>query len=210
MFAGYSTLGAAALRIIEDYQPKMNKAGRVFEQARAHTRYTLPQLLEKVIDRKESVATFCDNSPSYIWWTMGLNEYNEVVPIPDLGKLAESVKSADFKRSRTLRVSWTKSQMDNDGPWKLCLNDEVHSYDRGEGHGPRSALYLMMVHGVSFGQRILTRCAGSTYRSSWECEEYDSTWEADVIYAEPTRVIDIPFEFPNFVRPAEFCGWRIA
>jgi hypothetical protein len=210
MFAGYSTLGAAALRIIEDYQPKVNKAGRVFEQARAHTRYPLPLMLEKVINRRESVATYSDNSPSYIWWTMGLTKYNELAPIPDLGKLPESVRQRDYAKSHRLRVSWPKSQMDNDGPWKLCLDDEVYSYDRGEGLGPQSELYLMMVYGVSFGQRILTRCSGETYRSSYECEEYDSTWDAEVIYAEAARAIDIPFDFPNFAQPAKFLRWSIA
>jgi hypothetical protein len=209
MFTGFSSLGAVALRIIEDYQPKVNKHGRVFEQARAHTRYTLPQILEKVVERRESVATCHDDSPSYIWWKMGLNQYDEIAPIPDLGKLSE-VKRADFDKSRRLRINWPKSQMENDGPWSLCLDDEVRTYDRGEGQGPQSELYLMMTYGLSFGPRILTRCVGEWHRSSYECEEYDSTWEAEVIYAEPTRVIDIPFDFPNFATPAEFKSWSIA
>jgi hypothetical protein len=209
MFAGYSTLGAAALRIIEDYQPKVNKQGRVFEQARLHTRYPLHCLLEKVIERQESVATFHDDSPTYIWWKMGLNEYSEIAPIPDLGKLSE-VKRADYEKSRRLRVNWPKSQMENDGPWSVCLNDEVRPYDRGEDQGPQSELYLMMTYGLSFGQRLLTRCVGEWHRSSYECEEYDSTWEAEVIYADAARVIDVPFDFANFAQPAKFTRWSIA
>ncbi len=203
MIDGYGTLGAVALQIMADYEPKVVK-GKVWDAAKASTKYTLPMVLEKVCVRKESVASFADERPSYIWWHMGLDQYGEYAPICDLGKLPSAVTEANNKRK--LRINWPRNEMEDDGAWKVALNTEMRSW----GDPPTTPLHQMLTLGLSFHQRVLTRCVGETHRCSYEYDEWDSSWEAEIIYAERAVCFDIPLTFDNIVPDSQFRGWRVA
>lgn len=213
MMNGYSTMGAVALRIISDYGPTQSD-GVVSDHARYYTKYSLNQLLEKVCVRHKSVATFADDVPSYIWWKLGIDEWSEITPIIDLGALTHStIRFADPISTRSQfkfrhRSSRPRSRMEEpDGAWGVALNESISPYSER----PITPLGIMLKYGLSFGQDVLTRCVSRRYTTT-TCDgvEEEDAWEAEIIYADAARVIDIPLDFPNFAAPAEFKGWRIA
>lgn len=203
MINGYGTMGAVALQIMADYEPKIAN-GRVWDSAKACTKYTLPMVLEKVCVREESVASFADDCPSYIWWRMGIDKYGEYAPICDLGKLPSEVLEA--KNRRKLRISWPRNEMASEGAWKVALDATISSW----GDGPSTPLDQMISLGLSFHQKVLTRCVGESHRCSYEYDEWDSSWQAEIIYAERAGCIDIPLTFDNIVPESKFRGWRVA
>ncbi len=198
---------------MEDYSIETNKHGREFNMARIHTRYTLPQIIQRVCDDRMSVATASNERPSYIWWKLVVDEYGEIVPKIDLGKLPDCVKRRKTSRydEGRVRQSWPKWENEQSGAWTVVLNEELRSTSWGEDRPVNEPLDVMLRHGISYGQEILSRVVGDSYKSGgYDDNDWDSTWDAEVIYADPAPAIDIPHSFRNFAAPSQFVGWRIA
>lgn len=127
MIAGYSTLGAAALRIIKDYANG---------DMRSACRFTLDQAIEKVCFRKETVSA-AGGYPSYVWWSFEMDKGDITVDI-DIGHLAG--------------VKLLKSD-----EWRYTpLNDaDYDTIARVQSYG--KLLDAMLVQGLVLGQRVLSR-----------------------------------------------------
>jgi hypothetical protein len=183
MHSGFSSLGAVALRIMEDFgsRTRMN-------------RYTLLQTLEKVVMRGESVASCHEDIPSYIWWYIGMDEYGDIAPIVDYGKL-RIVPYGD----RRFRYIWPKEYAENDGAWFLCVGEDWNGSDDDQSWRGPEALDVMVKLGLNFGQRVLTRHTGSWSSPSYYDNDVDEYHDVEIIYAEPSSRIDIPLWFNSFV-----------
>ncbi len=166
MHLGLGSEASVTLQIIRDFGKKKRM-----------NHYTLEQTIEKVVNRQESVAS-CSNSPSYIWWHLGLDG-GEIVPIVDYGKLPDM-------RGR-YPENWAKSIGENDGVWKLVLGDEELFWN--------DSLKIMIENGLNFGPKYLTRVKARWGEPSYYDNDCDLYTEIEVIYAEPARFIDIPQYF---------------
>lgn len=87
MINGFSTLGAVALRLADDY----SHAG----QWRS-ARYTLDQAVEKVCWRQESIIGEVDTA-SYLWWSFEIRDGALAIDI-DRGKLTEIYTTGKARR----------------------------------------------------------------------------------------------------------------
>ena len=132
MYLGHGTFASVALRIMEDFGQKTRMNG-----------YTLPQTLDKVLWRHQSIASFTESEPAYIWWRLGIDEWGETTPIVDYGKNRHSDRNA---------YNWAKEVADHDGVWKLVLGDDESAFV--------DTTKLMVEHGLNFGPRYLTRVMG--------------------------------------------------
>lgn len=196
----FSTLGKVAIQIAEDYQNTSMNSG---------TRYTAQQAIEKVCIRRESITSMLDNVPSYLWWYLRTNEYGEIVPVVDLGKLPHQVRPFN-KNSRKYRYVFPREVSDDSGPWEACLGFDPHNAARWYGDDyPDSILALMLQEGLNFGQPVLSRCVGAWNRSSYEYDEWDMSWDVDIVYKEPWAGIDIPLSYPSVVPINELKSIRV-
>ncbi len=185
----FGTIGSVALRIIEDFGEKRIRHGLRMN------RYTLWQILQKVVEHRESVESCSNDVPSYIWWHLGVSDEGEIVPVISHGAMAKKKTIWLDKRQREYRWVWPYETSREEGPWRAALGVEVGYW----GHDPE---YYMMRLGLSFGQKVLSRTVGYSSPPSYCNEDGDSGYETEILYIEPCPVIDIPLRLEN--RKPEF------
>lgn len=197
MMSGLGTMGNVAHRLMLDYA----------NHGMRSTGYTVKQALEKIVGRRESIASATDFVPSYIWWYLGINdEDGDIAPVVDLGKLPRVWLSGDKRNNH--RYVYPKEIMDDDGSWKVCMGEKApHSWPYGDDYDPNGVLAVMLRNGLNLGQHVLSRCVGSWHHGY---DGGDLEWEVEMIYAEASPVIDIPYRFPTIAPKSDFRGWRIA
>lgn len=141
-----------------------------FGTAKRMGRYTLLQAFEKVIERQECLFT---DEWNYIWWYIANSGEPEI--IIDYGKInyEDSVVWQELKESSNTAIVG------------------------GHTYYPEEVTEFMIRNGISYGQKVLSRCRASWYRTSYEYDEYDIDWECHIIRVEYTPVIDIPMVFDN-------------
>jgi len=188
MFNGYGSQGAVIAQILADCN------GHDMRQA---TRYDPRQIIEKVWYRRESVASHGDDVPSYVWWTLKLDEDACPVPDVDYGLLPNGVRMGRKDRSRGVndyRHSWPRAESEHLGDWHVVLG--ISDLRRGSDFHGDPWDYVLQ-RGMAVGQHFLTRCSGHYERTSYEYDEWDVVWDAEVIYADeaPNHLL-VPVEMP--------------
>ncbi|MCB1533410.1 MAG: hypothetical protein KDJ44_01470 [Rhodoblastus sp.] len=137
---------------------------------RRDLKYSVPAVIEKVIFRRQSVAS-CGRAPSYLWITLDLDEDGAPWPDTDYGAMPHEVLcppalhkwgklkgQPDFARRRW-RISMPAHEGSEMGPWSIVSSD----HDHGRAHD--FALHT----GISIGTRFLLRVA-IAYSTSYEGE----------------------------------------
>lgn len=166
MLDGIGSEVSVMARIVED-----------FGERRKLNKLTLPQMLEKVIFRQESVIASGSN-PSYVWWSIVNRGEPEIEA--DMGKLK-------YDRCKYTIIG----EIEDSGFTTLMGNGWASQYTED--------LYekFMLTQGVSYGQKMLTRWCGSWYRTSYEYDEYDIEIESEIIFSEYVNYVDIPVIVSN-------------
>lgn len=173
MLEGIGSDISVMARIIEDFGARKKLS-----------RLTLPQMLEKVIGRRESVISV-GSDPSYVWWSI-INRGEPEIEA-DMGKM----RFADRRKYTIIgefEDTGAQMLMGNDWANQYCYEDLYQSF--------------MLTQGISYGQKILTRWSGSWYKTSYEYDEYDIETESEIIFTEYVSYVDIPVIFKNpFQKP---------
>ena len=141
-----------------------------FGTAKRMGRYTLLQAFEKVIERQECLFT-ADNW-NYIWWYIANSGEPEI--IIDFGKGIDE-------------TSVVKQELRESGNAAIIGGSDYYPAEK--------IINFMIKNGISYGQKVLTKCRASWHRTSYEYEEYDIDWESHIIRVEYSPVIDIPMMF---------------
>jgi hypothetical protein len=169
MFQGHSTLGAVALRLIEDN----NRYG-----LKASTRYSLDQAVEVVCHRQKSIYSMGE-APSYIWWWFAFDEYYGGLHVRhDVGKLSEVCLDKEKWKWRGVYCRDLDStdlirEWEPDTWW----NRDDRTLTREE--------MTMIAMGLQPYQRCLSR-----FREEWHTDywgESDCEQKIELLYVEPTR-----------------------
>lgn len=177
MIQGWGTMGSVALQIARDFDGGDRLNG-----------YSYAQAVNRIIMEEESVSGLWDNQPSYVWWHLGIEE-GEIVPVLDLEE--EQVLSEEGV------YNWLMEMKTDSGPWAAIGYDTISQYSKE--HTPLS---FMLEHGLSFGQKVLSRTVGSFSKDYWG--EHDMNYEGEIIYVREIGAIDIPVQFDNFARRPQF------
>lgn len=162
MIQGFATLGAVALRLVEDnYHFGM----------RANSKYSLEQSIEVVCFQKRTVA---GNSVSYIWWWFTLDE-GEISVHYDIGNLKPVRLQGERRRYRHVPA----------GSGEVEISDLIAEWTGEETYSSSlSAVETAMIRlGVQPDQRCLSR-----YTETWSVDYYgesDCDIGCDLLYVEP-------------------------
>lgn len=177
MFNGYSTLGAVALRVMDDY---------IRYPMKKDTRYTVEQAIRRICFDEQSVASM-GVSPAYLWCWFDIDEDGHAYLHVQPGKLASGVKLVG-------RTAWRYVAANED----LSPEDLLGSHwkaDRIDG-----ADLTMLANAFNFQQRILCRHERS-FSTSYE-GEVDQEDYGEIVYVEPAgRQIHIPLSNPLIAEP---------
>lgn len=162
MFNGFSTLGAVALQIAEDY---------IRFPMKADCRYSVQQAIFKVCMLEESIAS-SGRSPSYVWAWFGLDEGETVLEIDRDVKLAEVPLNKRQYRYVPLRSGDVEGR------------DLIPEYwlDDWEDRSIVAADYAMLRMGMGFHQKFLVR-----YMEEWSTDYYgesDVAKQGSIVYAK--------------------------
>lgn len=182
MFNGLGSLEAVACRIMRD-GAKYN--------FRAATKYTTPQVIEKVVMQRKSVASSDPYVPSYLWCTVipGEDYDGDVDFAVDFGKLPHWIKE-DMRRGReqSWRVNWPKSIAEDGGNWQVVFGEYEST--------PSERVDHLIRLGLNIGQMFLVRAKGTSY-FSYE-GEYNEDWYPKIIYVRPAPVLWLPIDNPYY------------
>ncbi len=185
---------------------------------RRHLKYSPMAVIEKVVSRRESVAS-CGSTPSYLWARLELDEDGEPEPVIDLGHMPYSVlcappiykygphKGTPDRSRRSWRVSLPGHEASESGPWTLLIGD---SHIR-----PQDARDFPLLRAIPIGTRFLIRVA-IIYSTSFE-GEVDCSIEPSILYIDPAPAVTfLPIALDDETataigsRPARPALWRIA
>lgn len=197
MFNGFGSQGSVISQIIADCNE---------HDMRAATKYDPRQIIEKVWYRRESVASHGDDVPSYVWWTLKLDENACPVPDVDYGMLPNGVRIGGTDRSwrsREYRHAWPRGESEHLGDWHVVLGTHDKARNSEFYDDPWD---FVLQQGMAVGQHFLTRCYGHYYRSSYEYDEWDVDWTAEIIYADesPNHIlvpVDMPWRQGDMAKP---------
>jgi hypothetical protein len=184
MFNGFSTLGAVALRIMDDY---------IRFPMKRDTRYTVEQAIQRICFDEQSIASM-GNSPAYMWCWFDVDEDGEAYLHIMPGKLASGVKLAGREDHARRYVA---VEEDLSAEELLGAYWDETDYSAALGGADR----CMLMNAFNFQQRILCRFSRSFHTDSWS-GEVDQDDEGEIIYVEPaTRQIHIPLTNPMIPKP---------
>lgn len=166
MIQGFSTLGAVALRLIEDN----NNFG-----LKGTTRYNLDQAVELVCHRKKTIASI-GSAPSYIWWWFSLEE-GELHIHFDRGKLRSICLNKD-------KWDWRMVATADLEPDRLIEQWTPDCWWSRDDRTLSKIELAMLSMGVQPYQKCLTR-----YTEEWSGPDYfgesDCDTNAELLYVEP-------------------------
>lgn len=140
-------------------------------------KYTVPQVIELVCNRRASVASCSTRHPSYLWCHLSVFGGTELWPELNLGKMPYAVRCA--RKPRSDRISWPAYHASETGMWPT-VNPEILSCETGED--------WMFREGLSVGQEFLIRADVSAGWSSGTPDygpEYYEDWQPEIIYRDP-------------------------
>ena len=189
MFNGYSTLGAVALRIMDDY---------IRYPMKSDTRYTVEQAIKRVCFDQTSIASK-GTSPAYVWCWFDTDDGEATLQVSPW-KMANYVEISERKR-RYVAVAEDCSAEKLMGS---LYNDIPNDYDQALSRNDR----FMLQHGIAFQQRILCRYEESHHCDYWG--EWDSDEFGEILYVEPsTGMLHIPITNPLVTqRPYGSAQWN--
>lgn len=183
MINGFSTLGAVALRMIEENQKR---------PIRHSTKYTLDQAIEKVCFRKETI--YAEGSGwSYLWWWFCIDQGETSVEW-DQGKL----RTIPYEKSSYRYIAVVED----------FEQDRLYQDYKVEGYFADVADAMLRM-GMSFGQKALSRTRTEWSSDYWG--ESDSSTDTELLYVEPwdSTIFMIPLELGQGMIVPKFKGFTM-
>lgn len=177
----HGSLGAAAIRIMEDYAQY---------DMRAANRYTLQQALYTIIEEKRSIVSMKNNVPSYVWWYIGMDDGEPVISFRSwsLANMVAHAPRTRKKRGESYRLVPFVYRNEEAGSMEALWGLSDHENDLAD---------IMLRKGYHFGQDYLSRLVVAVRGETDYFGEYDESYEVsnEVIYAarRQTDLVLIPF-----------------
>lgn len=153
------------------------------------TRYSREQIYELVINRRRSFGHTGGDLPLYLWGEIVFDE--EPALVWDLGKMSHVGGYKDIEYFGNKKRKWFNYQyniamdIQEFDSWDLIygINSFIGSYGK-------LTFDVCLEEGWTVGTKILLRATGDWYKCSYEYDEYDISWESEVVFVEKPELTD--------------------